>query len=128
MKTATVTVVLVLGLLSACARTWVKVDGDDRNYRNDHYSVVLPAGWMRLESGDSLILSKDGILLQIISIQFRQHKDAFEKIGKDSAASMLPSELAQLVYSRVEGVAGRQPPQPGDTPEFTGYSRRSYRL
>jgi len=102
MKITAVTIVLVLVLLSGCAPTWVKVDNTGRNYRNEHYSITLPAGWMRLESDDGLILSKDGILLQIISIQFRPHKDTFEKIKKDSSATMLPSELAQLSIAELK--------------------------
>jgi len=58
-------------------------------------------GWLRLERDDSLILSKDGILLQIISIWFRPHKNTFEKIEKDSSTSMLPSELAQLAIAEL---------------------------
>lgn len=86
-------------LLSACATTWVRVDDAGRHYQGDHYNVTLPAGWLRLESDDSLVLSKDGILLQSISIQFRPHSKAFEKIEKDSSSSMLPSELAELTIA-----------------------------
>jgi hypothetical protein len=86
-------------LLSGCATTWVKVDDAGRHYQDEHYSATLPAGWLRLESGDSLILSKDGILLQYISIQFRPHAKAFEKIEKDSSSTMLPSELAELTIA-----------------------------
>jgi hypothetical protein len=74
-------------------------------------------GWLRLERDDSLILSKDGILLQIISIWFRPHKNTFEKIEKDSSTCMLPSELAQLAIAEF-----------GDTPQRTGRTRRSHRL
>ena len=102
MKISIVTIVLVLVLLSGCAPTWIKVDNSGRNYSNDHNSVTLPVGWMRLESDDSLMLSKDGILLQIISIQFHPHKDTFEKIKKDSSATMLPSELAQFSIAELK--------------------------
>jgi len=57
---------------------------------------------MRLESNDSLTLSKDGILLQVISIQYRPHKNAFAKIEKDSSTTMLPSELAQLAIAELK--------------------------
>ena len=101
MKIPTGIIVLVLVLLSGCAPTWVKVDDSGRNYRGEHYSVTLPVGWMLLKHDDSLTLSRDGILLQVISIQFRQHKNAFEKIAKDSSTSMLPSELAQLAIAEL---------------------------
>jgi hypothetical protein len=102
MKISAGAIVLVLLLLTGCAPTWVKVDESGRNYSNDHYSVTLPSGWLRLESKDILILSKDGILLQIISIQYRPHENAFEKIEKDSSATMLPSELAQLAIAELK--------------------------
>jgi hypothetical protein len=102
MKPAAGIIVLVLVLLSGCAPAWVRVDDTGRDYRDEHYSVTLPVGWLRLESDDSLILSKDGILLQIISIQFRPHKNTFEKIEKDSSTSMLPSELAQLAIAELK--------------------------
>jgi hypothetical protein len=102
MKTPSWAIVVVLLLLSGCAPTWVKVDDSGRNYSGEHYSVTLPGGWLRLESDDSLILSKDGILLQLISIQFRPHENTFEKIEKDSSANMLPSELAQLAIAELK--------------------------
>jgi len=89
-------------VLSGCTATWVKVDDTDRHYQGEHYSVTLPSGWLRLESNDSLVLSRDGILLQVISIQFRQHKEAFEKIEKDSSSMMLPSELAELSIAELK--------------------------
>lgn len=102
MKISTAAMVLVLLFLSGCTPTWVKVDHSGRDYAGEHYSVTLPAGWLRLESDDILILSKDGILLQIISIQYRPHENTFEKIEKDSSASMLPSELAQLAIAELK--------------------------
>jgi hypothetical protein len=102
MKTPARAILLVLLLLSGCTPTWVKVDDTGRNYSSEHYSVTLPAGWLRVESDGILILSKDGILLQLISIQFRPHENAFEKIEKDASASMLPSELAQLAIAELK--------------------------
>jgi hypothetical protein len=102
MKISTGAIVLVLLLLSGCAPTWVRIDDPGRNYSSEHYRVTLPSGWLRLESDDTLILSRDGILLQIISIQFRPHENAFEKIEKDSSVTMLPSELAQLTIAELK--------------------------
>ena len=86
-------------LLSGCVSTWVKVDDVDRHYQGEHYSATLPVGWLRIEGEDNLILSRDGIMLQFISIQFRPHEQAFEKLEKDSSPSMLPSELAELTIA-----------------------------
>jgi hypothetical protein len=102
MKIPAGALVLILLLLSGCAATWVKVDDTGQDYRGEHYNVTLPTGWLRLESNNILILSRDGILLQIISVQYRPHENAFEKIEKDSSANMLPSELAQLTIAELK--------------------------
>ena len=89
-------------LLAGCAATWVRVEDADSRYRGEHYSVILPAGWMRSEVGDSLVLSRDGLDLQRIVIEYRSHEKAFEKIEKSSSAGMLPSELAELTIAELK--------------------------
>lgn len=101
MKLLSGAIVLLL-VLAGCATTWIKVDDAGRSYKNEHYSSTLPAGWMRLESDDGLVLSKDGILLQYISILFRPHKKAFQEIEKDTSPAMLPSELAELTIAEIK--------------------------
>jgi len=96
--TRSITILLAL-LLAGCATTWARIDDADRNYQHAQYRATLPAGWLRLESDDSLILSRDGILVQHIGIQFKTHAEAFEKIKKTSSPSMLPSELAALAIA-----------------------------
>ena len=95
-------VIFVLMLLTGCAGGWVKVDDAGRTYKGEHYSSKLPTGWMRIESGDGLVVSRDGILLQYISILYKPHKNAFETIEKDSSADMLPSELAELTIAEIK--------------------------
>ena len=66
----------------------------------------VDSGWIVITSYSihytKLYESKDGVLLQLISIQFRQHKNAFEKIEKDSSATLLPSELAELTIAELK--------------------------
>ena len=88
--------------LAGCAATWVRVDDADRRYSGEHYSVTLPAGWMRSEIGDSLVLSRDGLDLQRIVIEYRPHEKAFEEIEKASSSGMLPSELAELTIAELK--------------------------
>ncbi|MGB5260025.1 MAG: hypothetical protein WBO34_05810 [Gammaproteobacteria bacterium] len=103
MNLSTRAVTLLLGLLLAgCATTWVKVDATGSQYQGKNYSARLPVGWMRQESDKSVVLSKDGVLLQHITIEYRPHEKAFEKIEKDSSASMLPSELAELTIAELK--------------------------
>ena len=100
MKTSIWAITLaILLILTGCAATWVKVNDTGKHNQGEHYSVTLPLGWLCLDSNDSLILSKDGVLLQYISIQYRPHENAFEKIDKNSSSTMLPSELAELTIA-----------------------------
>jgi hypothetical protein len=97
MKAKPICLLLLLSLLlTACVGTWTRIDDTTVNYQDPHYRVSLPVGWLRITSDDSLILSKDGILVQTISVQYKEHAKAFEKIRKVSTPGMLPSELAQL--------------------------------
>jgi len=41
-------VILILALIAGCATTWTRIDDANRSYQGEHYSVVLPTGWMRL--------------------------------------------------------------------------------
>ena len=95
-------VILIFALIAGCATTWTRIDDANRSYQGEHYSVVLPTGWMRLESSGNLLLSKDGIDLQRIIIEYHPHDKAFEKLKKTSSASMLPSELAELTLAELE--------------------------
>ena len=101
MKIFSVAILLTV-LLSGCVTTWVKVDDAGRHYQHEHYSTRLPAGWLRLEKDEGLVLSKDGILLQSISILYRPHEKAFKNLEKDSSATMLPSELAELTIAEIK--------------------------
>lgn len=89
-------------ILAGCAATWVRVDDTDSHYSGEHYSVSLPAGWMRSEVGDRLVLSRDGLDLQRIVIEYRPHEKAFEELEKSSSAGMLPSELAELTIAELK--------------------------
>ena len=123
---------LLIGLLAGCATTWVRVDDANREYRNEFYRVTLPPGWYRHQSGDSLLLSKDGLDLQRILIQYHPHEKAFETLDKPSAATMLPSELAELTIANIKaGQEGGLPSMTilGNEPmEIAGHSGFSVHL
>jgi len=101
MKILSATLLLSL-LLTGCVSTWVKVDDTGRHYQHEHYSSTLPAGWLRIENDEGLVLSKDGVLLQSISILYRPHEKALKNTEKDTSATMLPSELAELTIAEIK--------------------------
>jgi hypothetical protein len=94
--------ILITALIAGCATTWARIDDANRSYQGEHYSVMLPAGWMRMEGGGNLLLSKDGIDLQRIIIEYHTHDKAFENLKKTSSAAMLPSELAELTIAELK--------------------------
>ena len=93
---------LLIVLLTGCATTWISVDDTNRDYRNEFYRVTLPSGWYRYQGGDNLLLSKDGLDLQRILIQYHPHEEAFETLERSSSAGMLPSELAELTIAEIK--------------------------
>jgi hypothetical protein len=120
---------LLIFLLSGCAATWVRVDDANQRYRGEHYSVTLPAGWMRSEVGDNLVLSRDGLDLQRIVIEYRPHDKAFEHLEKTSSVDMLPSELAELTIAELKAAQDEGLPsleildnRPVEIAGYTGYA------
>jgi hypothetical protein len=97
-----VTAALILPLLSGCAATWSRVDESSNEFINDQFRVELPLEWMRLEQDSGLRLSRDGVLLQRIDIEYRPHEKAFRAIARSSSAVTLPSELAEMVIAELK--------------------------
>lgn len=62
------------------------------------YSVQLPTGWqwVKYNAKTPLLATRDGPDLQAIRVYFRQHKDAFPNIEKNSSPDMMPGDLAEL--------------------------------
>ena len=101
--TARISIFLIsVVLLVGCATGWGRVDDSGRYYKGKYYNATLPLGWMRMQSGETLTLSRDGIDLQRIVIEYRPHDKAFEGIEKSSSESMLPSELAELTIAELK--------------------------
>ena len=75
---------------------WVKTDGPYT--APDHsVSVELPDGWMRKNTDEYLLVTKDGPLLQYILVE-RIHVDQkLKHTKKKIRRGMLPQELAQII-------------------------------
>ena len=92
----------VLGVaLSACAPNW-------KNLRKEEafkgparaYTAVLPEDWKRAPTdSDVLLITRDGLFLQQISVVRQSLKDAFP--DKKISADTPPQELALLQYKRL---------------------------
>ena len=96
-----ISMLLCVLLLTSCAGSWTRVDDKSRVYQNSHFTFNAPLGWMLLNSGDSVSLSKDGPDLQRIGIVFNTADKAFPTIKKPASTDMLPSELAELTIAEI---------------------------
>lgn len=94
--------ILSIVLLSGCAGSqWVRVSADKNLHKGDGYQLRLPDGWIKLQSGDTLLVTRDGPGLQRILVRMAKHEDAFRHLKKPSAVKQLPSELADLFLANM---------------------------
>ncbi len=97
--TRTLSLALMAVLLASCA-TWTRLE-DARLSGPDGLRVQAPAGWVRFNpAGDRVIaLTRDGMPIQTLRIEYRKHDQAFPGIRKSSDADMLPTEAAELLLA-----------------------------
>jgi len=81
-------------LLTACVGQWSQIKQDSLVHKNDRYQMTLPVEWMKIQVDDALLVTKDGLRIQRMSIMAKDHKNAFSHIKKSSSVDLLPSELA----------------------------------
>jgi hypothetical protein len=85
---------LTLITLAGCETMWQRVDAETVAYKTGYYAVHLPLGWVRMERDEEVYVTRDGISIQRLAIERRDHDKAFEKTEQQSTADMVPSELA----------------------------------
>lgn len=95
--------VLVLSLavlLSSCA-AWTHLEQPTRVTGPNGLSVMAPADWVRfnLVGDDVILLTRDGLPIQMLRIEYRKADKAFPSIKKKSNPDMLPSETADLLLA-----------------------------
>lgn len=97
-------VLLAMVLFLAGCATWSRVGGIYSS-GSENYSVELPDGWMRPPSGDRLVITKDGILLQNIIIEKKEVDAELSGTKKKLKKGMLPQEVAEVI---LDGVSSNQ--------------------
>ncbi|NTV94850.1 MAG: hypothetical protein HGA75_05470 [Thiobacillus sp.] len=109
MKRATriLALALVAVLLASCA-AWTRLDGTSRLTGPDGLSAMAPAGWMRFNLVDDRViaLTRDGLQIQTLRIEYRKHDKAFPGVKKPSNADMLPTEAAELLLADLKADKG----------------------
>lgn len=87
-------------LLTACSSTWQNVHKDEViRGPSRAYTVVLPEGWKRAPTdSDVLLITRDGLFLQQISITRHELSKAFP--GEVITSDTPPQQLAQWQFNR----------------------------
>ena len=93
-------------LLSSCA-VWTHLESS-RLEGPDGLGVQAPAGWVRFNlAGDRVIaMTRDGLDIQTLRIEYRKHDKAFPEIKKVSGVDMLPAEAAELLLADLKADKG----------------------
>lgn len=93
---------LVLLLCVAACAVWSQVQ-EPRVSGPQGLAFLAPVGWMRFnQAGDTVLLTRDGLGIQLIRIELRPHDRAFPALKKASSADMLPSEAADLLVAELK--------------------------
>jgi hypothetical protein len=93
---------LLIGCASAAP--WQPAGGP---YHDDprNFSVELPAGWMRFNSKDILLITKDGVLLQIIALERVAAGDKLHYSTMKYRQGMKAEEAAEVMIDNIKGAA-----------------------
>jgi len=91
----------ILVLVVGCVPPWIKTGGlyvsPDQNV-----SVDLPEGWMRLNTKDYMLITRDGVLLEYILIERINVQDDLKYTKKKFRKGMLPQELAEVITDNIK--------------------------
>lgn len=88
---------IVTLFLTACAASPRYISEENFKGPSRAYEAKLPVGWVRTASdSDTLLMTRDGLVLQQISVAKLNLKNAFKKSEREAKEDMLPLELAEL--------------------------------
>jgi hypothetical protein len=91
---------VLLALLVVGCAPWVRVGGVYQDTERN-FSVDLPLGWMKSNTEKSLLITRDGVLLQTIFIERLKATDELRHTIKRLGPSMLPHEAAEVIADNI---------------------------
>lgn len=97
-------------LLAGCfpSSPWVQAEQDFQS-SDDQFRIQLPAGWMRVNLDEALLITRDGLNLQRIQVARHELGKPLKNSKRAPRAGMEPSELADLLAGELisgQGVTG----------------------
>lgn len=91
--------VVITFVLAGCA-PWARTGGPYTASR-ENMALDLPDGWMRLNTDDYLIITRDGLSLQNILVERVGVEDTLTHTKKKFSKGMLPIEAAEVLLDNV---------------------------
>ncbi len=95
-----VALLILVVFLAGCTAIWTKTDGTYES-RSWNISVELPEGWMKQTGEKSIVVTRDGVLLQNIVIGRFSVDDEFEHTKKKLRRDMLTHEMVETIIDSV---------------------------
>jgi hypothetical protein len=86
-------------VLVGCA-PWARVGGLHKS-GSHNFSVELPEGWMRLNTSEYLLVTRDGVLLQSITVKRVDIDEPLEHTKKKFSKGMLPQEVSEVILDNI---------------------------
>jgi hypothetical protein len=90
---------IFLTVVVGCA-PWIQVGGLYTSDGKD-FSADLPEGWMRLRQSEQLFITRDGILLQTITVESLNASYEFKNTKKKLSKGMLPQEVSEVILDNI---------------------------
>jgi len=63
----------------------------------ENFAVELPKGWMRLNSDEHLLITRDGVLLQQVAVERARVDQPLKNTKKTLARGMQPQAVAEVI-------------------------------
>ena len=93
-------------LAAGCA-VWTRVDQPTLAGPSESYFVDAPVGWVQLSAySGGIRVTRDGFQVQMADVTLTAHDKQLPLTKKASTASILPTELAELLVAELRSVPG----------------------
>jgi len=96
---------LVVGaglLLGGCVSVpWQPADGVYSS-PSENFAVELPRGWMRLNAKEDLLVTRDGLLLQLVSVERAVVDKPLKNTKKTLTRGMQPQAVAEVIIDNFQ--------------------------
>lgn len=96
MKKASLMILLVV---MGCV-PWIQTRGLYTS-KTHNFSVELPQGWMRSNTSEYMLITRDGVVLQNIAIKRRAVDEEFEHTKRKLSKGILPQEAAGVIIDNI---------------------------